>query len=82
MLFGKYIKKSTLVDEIAMSLASYRKQLSRCKLNTRYNEHHAMYLNGRIDSLVYLAEEMKIKDEVERESMFYLARLDMSGCWD
>ena len=76
------MKKSPLIDELAMSIASYRKQLSRCKLDHRYSELTSMYLNGRIDSLISLAEEMKIKDEVEDQARFYMLRLIDSGCWD
>lgn len=80
MFFGKYIKfKSEMITEIAMSLASYRKQLSRTKLETRHDEQHAMYLNGRIDSLLSLVEEMKIQDEVEKEAMIYTSRLNNAG---
>lgn len=67
MLFGKYIKKETLIWELATSIASYRRQKERLYRKLADPDRIA-YLQARIDQCEFMACSFNIEKEVAHKA--------------
>lgn len=63
MLFGKYIKKETVIWELATSIASYRSQKERI-IKKGIGPERVQYLQARIDQCEFMAVSFGIEKEV------------------